>query len=126
MRSQMATASTVGRISEVTAQDSWVSGDVIVRGSGEVIVEVMFPLTFGERPLPILGGGEYISEMIPEPGNFPTANSIILGWIKDAEDSSYYSGVKIGIVTTGRSNQLMRVSFAFMGMALTNMATTTE
>jgi hypothetical protein len=126
LRSPMQSSNTITRIADVTAQDSWVTGDVIVRGAGEVIVEVIVPLTFGERPLPILGGGEYVSEITPEPGNFPTANAIIVGWIKEGEAESYYSGVKIGIVTTGRSNQMMRVSFAFMGMALTNMATDTE
>lgn len=113
-------AKATARVADVTAQDTWVTGDVVVNGAGEALVDIDFPVKFGERPMPILGGGEFLTEILPEPGNFPTADAIVVGWIMEG---SYYVGVRLGVVTSGRSNQFIRVSFAFMGLGLTNIAT---
>lgn len=107
----------ISRVSQVAAQGTWVMGRVLVEGVGEAQVDVVFPVTFGERPLPILGGGEMVVGDSPEVARYPTANAIVASW---DTDGTYYRGATLAISTTGRAMQQLYVTFAFVGLALTN------
>lgn len=112
----------VQRVERAAAQDTWVMGRVLVEGVGEAEVKVPFPLMFGEKPLPILGGGELDTMDSPERFNFPTANAVVSGW--DIFDGTYYKGCELAITTTGRADQRLFVTFAFVGLALSSTGVT--
>ena len=109
------------RVSRVAAQDTWVMGRVLVEGVGEVTVDVPFPVSFGERPLPILGGGELEISDSTEKHNYPTATAVVVDWHMDST-GVYYEGAKLAVTTAGRLGQRIYVTFAFVGMALSNRA----
>lgn len=118
---------TLQRVHEASAKETWVMGRVLVQGVGETMVDVTFPVTFGERPLPVLGGGEYINDHMPEWNAFPTCQAVVVKWNTKTTSGGtgqpdYYTGATLAITTTGPVDQRIEMSFAFVGVALTNMA----
>lgn len=119
---------TIDQISQVGAQDTWVSGRVRIEGVGEVLVEVKFPVTFGERPLPLLGAAEIDPSYSPREGFFPEVKCAITRWdtigkTAGTDPADYYTGVQISVRTAGDRDQRVWMSYAFVGTALTNIAT---
>jgi hypothetical protein len=113
---------TLARVNDVAAQQTWVMGRIAVEGIGETTVDVKFPVTFGEKPFPILGGGEYLGKT-PTWNEFPTAQAVVIAWETGTSTNDRYTGATLAITTTGRQDQIVYVSFAFVGVALTNAPT---
>lgn len=99
------------------------SGTIFVEGAGEVQPppEVRFPVAFIERPIP---GGTYelVENQAPEVGNMPTASIGVLRWITHKPDHvrTYWVGAVLGIVMTGRDEQLAYAHWNMRGRALRN------
>lgn len=107
---------------EAAPQDTQVMGRVLVKGSGEVLVDVNFPVTFSEKPLPILGGAELTDGHNPVTDSFPKVNSTVINWDTFMGESGnvFYTGAKLSIVVVGAGSQHIWSTYAFTGSALTN------
>lgn len=93
-------------------------GRIRVNGPGEALAELSFPVTFGERPLPILGGGEATAESgTPRPYYYPRISTSVIEWQTDGD---YYTGATLAIVAEGQPGQTFWATYAFVGIALTN------
>lgn len=118
---------TIQRVNEVSAQETWLMGRILVEGVGETTVDITFPVSFGERPLPILGGGEYLNDHQPEWTQFPTCQAVVVKWHTKTQSGGvgqpdYYVGATLAVTVFGPPDQRIEMSFAFVGSALTNMA----
>lgn len=111
----------IDRVERVAAQETWIMGRVLVEGTGELFHHVTFPVTFGEKPLPILGGGEVDSNVEVKRLQFPRAHAVVASW--DIENTHYYKGATLAITVEGSNAQRLWVSYAFVGSALTNVVT---
>jgi hypothetical protein len=109
---------TVDRVNSVAAKETWVLGSILIDGIGEVVVDLNFPVLFGEEPLPMLGGGVLLSKEEVQRHNYPTVQGVVVGWHMDG---TRYKGAQLAVVASGRPEQRVRMTFAFIGSALTNI-----
>lgn len=110
------------RIEEFLTKNTSVFGRVLVKGAGEVVVTVDFPIWFIERPNFSFGGelaeGDFIKEK-----SFPTVSGVIEEWVMKKEQrlgGGYFTGAKIIVVTTGKIDQNVWLHWRFEGKALSN------
>lgn len=91
---------------------------VRVKGSGEVLVDVEFPVKFVEQPY-FTFGASLASNHAPEAGSFPVHCATVTHW--DTEDKSeqrqYYKGCTLAIVALGADNQRVNINCVFQGKA---------
>lgn len=108
---------TVERVEQVSAKDTWVTGSVFIEGIGESVVDITFPLLFGEEPLPILGGGVLLADAAPQRYNFPTVQMMV---VQFHTSGPHWTGAQLSVVATGRADQKIRATFAFVGLGLSS------
>jgi len=117
------------RINSMTVKVTEVSGRVLVSGTGELNVDVNFPVWFCERPI-FTFGGELDENHSPLATLFPTISAVVINWEKKKEVEGvvdgYYIGASVAVVTTGRSGQALWLHWTVKGKALTNPTNTLE
>lgn len=118
------------RIDAFSIKTTRVNGFQLVKGAGEVIVDVPFPVLFTERPSMSFGAHMDDGEQ-PEALNLPTVSTVVLSWLKAHEDRvgggqgtpGWFSGARLAIVTTGRTNHKVWVHWQAEGKAIRNPST---
>lgn len=111
----------VNRINDMTVKVTRVTGRFLVVGTGEVAVDLPFPVVFSERPN--FGHGAELDEAFSAvAGTYPTGTATVVGWTRQDPDVSEfrYTGCRLAIVTTGASGQQMWIHYAFEGKAMRN------
>lgn len=106
----------VSRVSQMSADLTWVDGRLKVVGPGEAIHSVQFPVTFSKKPLPFFGGE--VEFMASEAAMYPEITGVVTGW--QVTSGNRYNGADISIRASGRPGQPLWLSYAFVGVALTN------
>lgn len=91
---------------------------------GEVLVDVRFPLTFTERPIPSFGA-ELEHNQSPVAGFFPTVSAVVTRWEKP-EFVEQYTGAKVAVMVTGHAGMLILVALQFRGKGIQNPTTTAD
>ena len=112
---------------DLQATDHVVNGTSLIVGTGEVLLEVSFPVPYIRAPS-MTFGGELSAESVAIPGQFPTLSAVVNQWLIEDPDYDlykgslrrYYKGATIACVVTGPGTQKMLLHWTFMGMALTN------
>lgn len=91
---------------------------VRVKGSGEVLVDVDFPVAFVERPY-FTFGAALASNHAPVAGSFPVSSATVTKWITDdrSEQRSYFTGCTLAVVALGDANQKVNIHCVFQGKA---------
>lgn len=109
-------------INDFSPDDFLVSGQFLISGSGEVLVDVNFPCSFEEIPLFSFGGAMEIGSPVAQ-GSFPTISAVVVAWNfteLPMKGSRIYKGATIAVVTTGASDQQMWINWHFTGHAFVN------
>lgn len=112
---------------DVQATTHVVNGNSLIVGTGEVLIDVRFPVAFIKAPS-VTTGGELSAESIAVPGQFPTLSAVVNQWYIEDPDLDlyggslrrYYRGAVMACVVTGPGTQKMLLHWTFSGMALTN------
>lgn len=117
------------RVRDMTVKVTRVTSRVLVVGTGEVSIDVKFPVRFGERPI-FTFGGELGENQSPTGGIYPTISAVVQSWDKVDEIQpgygGYYLGATILVVTTGREGQRMWLHWAMEAKALRNPVATID
>jgi len=122
----------VNRIDAFAIKTTRVNGRQLVKGTGELIVDVNFPVLFTE--LPSLSFGAHMEDgEVPEALNLPTVSTVVLSWLKTHEDRvggglgmpGWFRGARLAIVTTGRTGHKVWVHWQAEGKAIRNPAAET-
>ena len=112
----------------MAADKTIMSGQSRINGAGEVLLDVSFACKFGEKPL-FYFGGEIIEAKTIAAGRFPTISAFVCGWsaqerVADSEDedlapySRFFTGARIGVVTTGNIHSKFVLHWHFIGEAI--------
>jgi len=113
----------VDRVESVAAQETRVNARVLIEGSGESLVEIVFPVTFGEQPFgPYIGAALVAGDSAKEQF-YPQATGVVVQWrtfSRGISEQDFYTGATVAIRTDGKLDQKMWVSIKFEGVALTN------
>src|SRR5690606_6232292 len=101
-----------------------VSGERLVDGIGEVVVDVNFPVSFTQKPL-MQYGSELDANQTVSDGSFPTVGVTVLRYnIKRGDlDQLYYIGATLAISITGSSSQKTWLHYHVSGKGITNSIT---
>ena len=114
---------TVKRIDAMTVKVTRVSGRVLVIGTGEVTVDVPFPVNFIERPV-FNFGGELDENHRATAGKYPTISAVVTTWTKVKEvvgsTDGYYTGASVAVVTSGQTGQQLWLHYSFEAKAVSN------
>lgn len=107
--------------STMQAKQTSLSGQYMINGAGEAIVEVYFPVRFVEKPL-VTFGFEMKDGEVYIPGQMATGSGVVLDWITEEKPpvSRIYIGCVIGAVTTGQKYQKMIGVWQANGVAYTD------
>lgn len=118
----------VERVNAMSAKDTTASGRVLIMGTGDCQVEVLFPVSFSNRPF-FTYGQELDEEEGPRqevvPGRYPTVDATVIAWqtvraVEGAFDG-YYTGCTLAChVGGGNSEQRLWVDWQFRGVAIRN------
>lgn len=105
----------------MAAQEHTIAGSVIVPGTGEAEFDIVFPVTFIERPI-FTYGITLPGTEVPIPGEFPVATAFLYGWnIEDRPPATrLYKSCRIGIVVNGYVGTKVIVDYVLRGKCLTN------
>ena len=96
------------------------SGFMNVTGTGEVSVDVAFPIWFIEKPS-LTFGAELADGHSPEATNFPTVSVMVLKWRTETRGlGTYWVGATLGVVTTGKEGHETIVHWQAEAKALQN------
>jgi|GEM_PF-4063342 len=108
-------------IQDVSGGPTSIFGEILIRGTGEKIVEVSFPSAFTEKPIMSFGGEINEPELLV-PKQFPTVSVLVAGWItREAPPfSRLFTGCRLCIVTTGPQTQKLVVYWSMNGPTITN------
>lgn len=113
----------VDRIEDMTCKDTTISGRHLVYGAGELSFDVLFPVTFTQRPV-FHFGAELDEGSFPVSGAFPGARACIVGWkVTGKVDNTfdgYFTGATIAATTYGLVSQNIWLHWSFHGTAMRN------
>lgn len=112
----------------MSADKTIMSGQSRINGAGEVLLDVSFACKFSEKPL-FYFGGEIIETKAIASGKFPTISAFVCGWsaqekVADSEDedlapySRFFTGARIGVVTSGNIHSKFVLHWHFIGEAI--------
>lgn len=95
-----------------------VEAELDVHGSGEVSVDVKFPVVFAEKPH-LAFGHELAANQSPEAGNYPVCSATVLRWATTdlPEQRTFWTGATVGVVCLGRPAMRSIVHVAFRALA---------
>lgn len=108
-------------ISDFSARQFTVCGEILVNGVGESVVSVPFPVVFIERPLFHFGGVLDDNQTVTA-GSYPTLSAVVSSFDvkRSGIEKTEYTGANIAITTTGVAEQRMVLCWFFVGKALVN------
>lgn len=111
----------VARKESMTVRLHRVSGFLLVEGTGEVAVEVNFPVHFTEMPGMSFGASLDDNQSATE-GSYPTADVVVHQWKKAmrGQFGEYWVGARLGVVCSGKTGQKMWVHWHAEGYAMRN------
>jgi hypothetical protein len=93
-------------------RDGVAQGIVELEGSGETIVDVLFPIRFSELPI-FAPGLELRGNASLQMGDLPVWSATVGRWItENVSNSTLYAGATIGIVTFNAPRANFHYSFA--------------
>lgn len=120
----------IDRVESMQVKVTRVSGRVRVIGTGEVTVDVDFPVRFREIPI-FLSGSTLGDNYTPAAGRFPTLNATVVNWVKRDEVTEggfggYYVGATIAIVVSGSTDQHIWLNWCMEGKAVRNPLNTID
>ena len=117
------------RTANVQGGNHVISGFREIIGSGENLVDVVFPVAFTQLPMFFYGaqlspGSELVD------GSFPVVSAVVAYWDAREPDNDlfgaplrqYYKGAQIAVTATGPETQRLILNWKFEGLALTNPA----
>jgi hypothetical protein len=106
-------------IVDASGSSTVLTGELLLRGAGEQLVDVVFPTPFTSKPI-MSFGGEIQDTNLLVAGKYPTISVIVAGWItKEVPPYSVlFTGAKLCIVTTGLNIQKMIVYWSFTGSSI--------
>lgn len=88
--------------------------------TGEVTRDLVFPVTFIERPLFFDGGTLEESQSVTI-GSIPTINGIVISWdVQNKGLGKLYKGARVGVVMSGDASTRFWYHWRFDGLALVN------
>lgn len=89
-----------------------------IAGSGEVAIDIKFPVVFAEKPH-LSFGHELGPNQSPEATNFPVCSVTVLRWTTRelTDQRTFYVGATIGVVALGRENMRSVVHTTFRALA---------
>lgn len=98
------------------AGDGSVCGFVELSDVGEALVDVNFPYTFLEEPVPTFG---YVfgASSWPEDGQFPLYGASVVQWTMNGR---HYVGATLAISVSGSSGQEGKLSYRFEARSFAN------
>lgn len=104
-----------------------VNGTDLIEGAGEVLIDVVFPVTFIQPPIFLYGaelapGNELVS------GSFPVLTAVISYWDVNEPDLALYGitnrkhfrGAQLAVTASGPPTQKMFLHWQFTGLAVSN------
>jgi len=115
------------RSANIQATTHVASGTNEIIGSGEILLNLSFPVIFIQHPLFLYG-----SELGPgselTAGNYPVLSAMVTYWDIDDPDLALYGtslrrhfkGVQIAVTSSGPENQRLYLHWQFTGLALSN------
>ena len=120
-RDQLNRQSTLDNLDAASGGSTRLTGELLLIGSGEKRVPVVFSAPFTEKPLMTFGAEIQSGDLMTE-GQFPTISAIVSKWITfDRPPSSrLFTGCELAIVTTGPATQKMIVYWCMDGPTITN------
>lgn len=104
-----------------------VRGSNSIDGSGEILLDVAFPVVFIQPPI-FLYGAELAPGNVLVSGSFPVMSALVHYWDVDQPDlelfgstrRQHFRGAQLAITATGPETQRMFLHWQFTGMAVTN------
>lgn len=119
----------INRVDDMTTKDTTVSGRYLISGIGEVAVDILFPVAFGQRPI-FTFGGELERTDPPQPvihGSYPKVHAVVASWtvvreVKGAFDG-YYTGCTVAVTIEGFATQTTWFDYNFHAPAIRNPVT---
>jgi hypothetical protein len=114
----------VERVDDMSAKDTTVTGFSAIDGVGEALVEVLFPVAFGQKPVFAFGGE--LDETTPTVvlGQFPSYSGVVVSWTVvnkiTGAFSGYYTGCTIAVVVGGLPSQKSWLHWSFRAPAIRN------
>jgi len=95
-----------------------VESRVDISGSGEVSVEIDFPVVYSAKPI-FTFGGELDDNQTAEETNYPVISVMVVRWktVERPEDRTFYVGATVAIVALGKENQRAIAHCLFEGLA---------
>jgi hypothetical protein len=114
------------RINDVVGRVFAVTGEVGVRGPGEVVQQVSFPVRFIERPVVTFGAGVEGGQC-PVANSFPRCDAVVVNWLTEGEENRLlFRGARIAVHTSGPDEQVLFIGYRMEGKALVNPITRTD
>lgn len=109
------------RLESITGKVHSIQGWFTLKGSGEALLDVSFPVWFLERPL-FTFGAEMAADQVLTVGSYPTISVIVHRWaMKDFPGGvSYWKGATLIAVSGGSDEQALLVHWQVQGKALRN------
>lgn len=97
------------------------TGEFLIKNTGEKRVQVDFPVYFTDKPMMTFGAEVQEGDVIVN-GKFPTISVVVSRWItaENPPFSRFYLGCELAVVTTGAPTQKMIVHWQLSGNAFTD------
>lgn len=120
---------TVDRIDDMSAKDTTAHGRTIISGLGQILIDLVFPVSFSNKP--IFTYGADLDDQPPQTlldGRYPKLNATVVEWttIRKATGAfdGYYIGCKVALFVEGGSSlQKIGFNWAFREIAVRNPIT---
>lgn len=113
------------RIRAVAAQEYTVRGRILTQGIGQFHHEILFPVTYYEKPTIFAGAIELDEGQEAVFEQFPFAEFGVTRWNyyqgSAAENANYYTGVHVAIRVSGTTDQTAWVPYKIEGKALSSL-----
>ena len=106
-------------IQDASGSSTVLTGEFLLVGTGEKLVEVVFPTPFTEKPI-MSFGGEVQDANLMVSGQYPTISVLVAGWVtKDIPPfSRLFTGCRLCTVVTGPKVQKIVIYWSFTGPSI--------
>jgi hypothetical protein len=120
-RNSMIAKDMTAAMSSAAAGPTTLTGEFLIKNSGEKRVPIDFPIAFSEKPLITFGAEVQEGDVIVD-GFFPTVSVIVSRWItvENPPFSRIYRGCELAVVVTGAPTQKVIVQWQLTGVAFGN------
>jgi hypothetical protein len=103
-------------LAEQRVKNGSVHGFAEIRGSGESLVDLSFPIDFLEKPL-FTAGLELGDNTWPTSRQFPMWSATIVDWVEvdDGESAPLHTGATVAVVTNNVGDGIVILHYSFAG-----------